>query len=155
TRQLSACGYRRSGRRRSDGDTSSGDYRGAGCLGRHRRDGDGPGRIVDDTGGVLPGVTVVITNVGTEEARQVVTNDRGEYTVHTLPRGNYSIRAALSGFQPIVMRGLEVRVNEVVRADITLKAGGLSEVIEVTGTTPLLQTQRGDLMDVVEHRAII
>ena len=102
------------------------------------------GRIVDETGGVLPGVTIVVTNTGTQETRQAVTSDRGEYSFPTLPRGTYNVRAELSGFQSVT-GGREIRVNEVVRADFTLPPGGVTELVEVTGAAPLIQTERGDL----------
>ena len=63
------------------------------------------GRVVDETGGVLPGVTIVVTNTGTQETRQAVTSDRGEYSFPTLPRGTYSVRAELSGFRPVAGAG--------------------------------------------------
>ena len=112
------------------------------------------GRIVDETGGVLPGVTIVVTNTGTQETRQAVTSDRGEYSFPTLPRGTYNVRAELSGFQSVT-GGREIRVNEVVRADFTLSPGGVTELVEVTGAAPLIQTERGDLGNVVDHRTIV
>ena len=66
------------------------------------------GALVDQTGGVLPGVKVVITSVDTGRTREVVTNDAGQYAAN-LPIGNYDISFVLPKFQPFTARGLPSR----------------------------------------------
>ena len=58
------------------------------------------GAVVDQSQGVLPGVTVVVTNVGTSAARTVVTGPDGRFIVPTLTPGVYSVAVELAGFQP-------------------------------------------------------
>ena len=57
------------------------------------------GTVKDETGGVLPGVTVTLRNVGTGFTRDAVTNNEGAYTAPLLPTGRYEVTFALAGFQ--------------------------------------------------------
>src|SRR5438128_9179380 len=57
------------------------------------------GTVTDESGGVLPGVVVTVTNVDTGETRSVVTNDRGVYRAPLLPLGAYRLSAELQGFK--------------------------------------------------------
>src|SRR5262245_38776644 len=72
------------------------------------------GTITDSTGGVLPGVSVTITNTETRVAQTVVTDDKGLYEVLYLNAGTYSVSAELSGFKSVV-RNYDVRVGDVLR----------------------------------------
>ena len=100
------------------------------------------GTVVDSTGAVLPGVTVVLSNPGTIGGnRQVITDDRGVYQFTRLvPSSTYSVRAELSGFRPFVRDGLVVVASATVRADIRLEVGSMTDAITVSGQVPLLDT---------------
>src|SRR4028119_2058952 len=74
------------------------------------------GTITDATGGVLPGVTVTVTNVETNVAQTVVTDERGTYQVRHLNAGTYSVQAELQGLQTMVRRGISVRVGAARRS---------------------------------------
>ena len=67
------------------------------------------GAVTDNSGGVLPGVDVVLVAEGTGLERRAVTNESGLYTFPNVPVGDYRINATLSGFKPIARTG--VRVN--------------------------------------------
>ncbi|HKV98555.1 MAG TPA: carboxypeptidase-like regulatory domain-containing protein [Vicinamibacterales bacterium] len=101
------------------------------------------GTITDATGGVLPGVTVTITNSETGIAQTVVTDVKGLYTVLYLNAGTYSVTAQLSGFKKVVRGGMEVKVGEPTRVDLTLETGVMSETVTVQAETPLLNTTTG------------
>ena len=64
------------------------------------------GTVSDATGGVLPGVTVTITNVDTNLASPTVTDARGFYQIRYLPSGTYSVEAQLDGFKTVVRKGM-------------------------------------------------
>src|SRR5690348_15559651 len=70
------------------------------------------GTVTDQTGAVLPGVTVTVTNTGTNAARQVFTNESGGYTVPGLPAGSYRVDAELPGFATQIRTGIELQVNQ-------------------------------------------
>ncbi len=91
------------------------------------------GTVVDQSGGVLPGVVVSLRHVATRRSFEGTTSPDGGYLVTLLPIGDYEITFALSGFQPRIVRGVTLAVNDRVQIDATLTTGGVSEVIEVTG----------------------
>ena len=101
------------------------------------------GTVTDQSSGVLPGVTVTVTNTATGVSQNVVTNTEGSYQVRYLISGTYSVIAELSGFKKVVREGNQVRVGDVTRVDIALEAGGVQETITVVGATPLLNTESG------------
>jgi hypothetical protein len=101
------------------------------------------GTVTDATGGVLPGVTMTITNSETGIAQTVVTDAKGLYTVLYLNAGTYSVTAQLSGFKKVVRSGMDVKVGEPTRVDLKLETGVMSETVQVTAETPLLNTTTG------------
>ena len=101
------------------------------------------GTIVDASGGLLPGVTVLITHNETQVSQTVVTDGRGVYQALYLNLGMYTITATLQGFKKVVRPNNPVTIGEALRVDITLEAGGVSEVVEVVADTPLINTTTG------------
>ena len=98
------------------------------------------GTITDSTGGVLPGVTVTVTNTDTRVSQNVVTDQKGVFLVPYLNPGPYSVTAELSGFRKVVRSSAEVTIGDTLRVDIQLQAGGLTETVEVTADVPVLTT---------------
>ena len=74
------------------------------------------GTVTDTTGGVLPGVTVNVRNVETGRASDFVSTEAGTYTAALLPPGTYEVAFTLQGFQPVVVRGIELHVNDRLRS---------------------------------------
>ena len=98
------------------------------------------GAIQDNTGGVLPGVDVVLVAEGTGLERRAVTNEAGLYTFPNVPVGDYRITATLSGFQPAARTGVRVNAGLNIRVDIQLQIGGLTETVQVEAATTLVDT---------------
>ena len=98
------------------------------------------GVIQDADGGVLPGVTVTLSNEDTGGSRTAVANAVGEYNFATVQPGTYTLRAELSGFAPYVSEGLIIGVSSFLVVDATLVIGGIEETVTVTGETPLIET---------------
>ena len=90
------------------------------------------GTIRDSQGGVLPGVTVTVTNVGTGITRTEVTGPAGAFTVTNLPVGNYTVTAELEGFRKAERTGIALTADGRVTADFALSVGALTEAVEVT-----------------------
>jgi hypothetical protein len=90
------------------------------------------GTVTDASGGVLPGVTITVRHLGTGQTVERITSAEGLYTVPLLPVGAYEVSFNLSGFQPRVVRGLILSVNDRIVVDAQLAVGGVSEVVEVT-----------------------
>ena len=82
------------------------------------------GELVDQTGAVLPGVKVVITNVDTGRVREVATNHVGQYSA-SVPVGNYEISFLLPNFQPFTARGISLHVNDRLQVNGKLVVGAV------------------------------
>lgn len=104
------------------------------------------GTITDSSGGVLPGVTVTITNVNTGIDRSVVTNEKGLYRAPLLPLGTYRVVAELPGFKKFERTGVTVSVGETAVVNATLSVGAVSETVTVSGSdVPALESARIDI----------
>jgi hypothetical protein len=98
------------------------------------------GTVTDQSGGVLPGVTVGAKHLPTGRTFEAVTSPEGTYLVPLLPVGAYELTFTLSGFQPRTVQGLTLAVNDRIKIDASLATGGVSEVVQVTGRATLTQT---------------
>lgn len=101
--------------------------------------GDIVGRIVDQSGAVLPGVTVTATSLATNISRTTVTSETGDYTFTLLPIGNYEVKTDLEGFKSQAAR-ITLQSGDRARVDMRLELGTVSENVTVTGQAPQLQT---------------
>ena len=97
------------------------------------------GMVTDQTGAVLPGVTVTLRNTRTETARTVVTNETGLYTAALLRVGSYEVTFELPGFQTVTVRNITLHVNDRQQIDGRLTVGGVAENVEVTAARQLVQ----------------
>ena len=111
------------------------------------------GTVTDESGGALPGVTVVATNIATGTSRTAVTNSAGAYQLALLPPATYAVEASLDGFQPVRRDRIVVNIGSDVALALTLKAG-VSETITVTAEAPLVETERTQVSSVVNEVAI-
>jgi hypothetical protein len=98
------------------------------------------GVVQDTSGGVLPGVDVVLVSVGTGSERRTVTNEAGLYTFPTVPVGEYRITASLSGFKSLTKSDVRVNAGVNIRVDVALEVGALSETVQVEAATTLVDT---------------
>src|SRR5262245_11743018 len=88
--------------------------------------------IVKDTGGgIVPGATVVVTNLGTTVESRDVTSETGAYQVVNLIPGRYQVEAELSGFKKVT-QVVTLEVGQRARLDFTLEVGNVSETVTVT-----------------------
>src|SRR6266542_1916912 len=99
---------------------------------------------VDETAGVLPGVTVTLTRPDTGIQQIVITDSAGLARGVALPPGIYDIRFELSGFTTVVEKGLTVRVGQTARVTATLKVAQVAETITVVGEAGLVDVFKTD-----------
>lgn len=90
------------------------------------------GTVTDSSGGVLPGVTVTITNQATGVVRTTVSNEEGIYRAPAVEPGSYTVRVELEGFQPLERKGVDVQSNDIVTLNAKLDVATLSETVQVT-----------------------
>ena len=98
------------------------------------------GKVTDDSGAVLPGVSIVVTNEATGVFREVSSSAEGTYFASQLVPGRYKISAKLTGFRSIERSGLVLLVGNTLTVNLTLPVGGVEETVTVTGQSPLVDT---------------
>jgi hypothetical protein len=112
------------------------------------------GVVLDNSGAVISGARVTVTNKATSQTRKTVTNTSGEYSVPFLAPGTYDVEASKDGFATFVQRGLTLQVDQTLAINFTLKPGSLQETIEVTAEAPPLQTETATLGNVVNGQQV-
>ncbi len=112
------------------------------------------GTVRDQSGGVMPGVTVTVTNTSTNLVRSNVSGAEGRYAIPSLPPGRYELRAELLGFKSHLQRDLALTVGESLAINITLQVGTLEEVVDIAPNTPVINTSTSELSYLVGSDAI-
>lgn len=112
------------------------------------------GTVSDETGGVLPGVSVTVINTETGISRDAVTDDSGRYSIAQLALGSYEVRTDLSGFKTTVRSGITVTVGREAVVNITLSVGDISEEVFVSGEAPMVDTTTSAIGGLVDDKKI-
>ncbi len=106
------------------------------------------GTVSDESGAVLPGVSVTVRNVETGVTRTLVSDASGSFTAPSLLPGPYRVTSELMGFKTDV-KLITLTVGQVAELRITMAVGAVSEVVEVKGTVEMVDTSKSDLSAVV------
>ena len=109
---------------------------------------------VRDAQGVVPAVTVTLTNEGTNISRETVTNEVGQYNFPAVAPGTYTLRAQITGYKRYESKGLTVGTQTFITLDIMLDVGAIEEAITVTGQSPLIETSTASTGAVLDHQAL-
>lgn len=112
------------------------------------------GKVTDQQGTALPGVTVIARNIETNAHAQVTTGRLGQYFIPNLPAGSYELTAELSGFGTEKRPGLVLRVGQEATVDFVLKTGAVSEEITVSAQAPVLETTRNTVGTIIDKDQI-
>jgi Carboxypeptidase regulatory-like domain/TonB-dependent Receptor Plug Domain len=99
------------------------------------------GVVNDATGAVLPGVTVTITNKTTGRTTMLGTGTDGAYIARSLDPGRYSVKFDFVGFRSAEYPDVNLLLGQTLKVDVKLQVGGVSTSVEVTETSPLIDTQ--------------
>jgi hypothetical protein len=112
------------------------------------------GTVTDPSGAVIPGVAVTLTNLGTADKRTAETDANGAYRFSALNPAVYRVDFEINGFKHTTRDSVTVQVEAIVRIDAALEVGNVSDTIEVTAETPLLQTDSSTVSSVVEAKTV-
>ena len=112
------------------------------------------GNVTDITGAAVPGVKVTLTNLGTQDARTLMTDASGAYTFSSLTPGNYKVTLEGQGFQTLAVPSTAVAAGDRRRLDEQLTVGASTETINVTSTAPVLQTDSSAIASTVTEKAV-
>jgi Carboxypeptidase regulatory-like domain len=107
------------------------------------------GIVTDQTGATVPGATVTATNQATNVAYTAISNEAGNYTMSSLPVGTYVVKAELSSFKTGVTKPLQLEAMQIARIDFRLELGAVEETVEVSGQSPVLQTESATVGEVI------
>ena len=107
--------------------------------------GDLTGTVLDEKGAVVNGATVEALNPGTGQRITTVTRGSGDYHLTNLPIGLYTVTATAPNFSPSVVNNVAVELNKVNTLNITLKVGGTTTTVEVSGVAPQIDTTTAQL----------
>jgi len=99
------------------------------------------GVVTDATGAVVPNVNVAAVNVATNITNTAISNDAGIYNVRFLPTGEYRVEVTTQGFKKTVLGPFRVEVGQVARLDVSLEVGDVTQSVEVSAISPILQTE--------------
>lgn len=113
------------------------------------------GRVSDQTGAIVQGAQIIITNISTGISRESVSNDEGYFTIPLLKPGEYRVSVRKEGFKPLAQSGVVLQVEQVARLDYTLETGAVTETVSVTANTAAaLETETSSLGKVVDQQRI-
>jgi hypothetical protein len=103
------------------------------------------GNVEDESGAVIPGATITITNKQTNLQRTGVTGDAGTYSFTNVQPGTYDVKVSLQGFREFNKTDVPVSINQISRVDVRLQLGALTESVTVESASALLQTDKADV----------
>jgi len=112
------------------------------------------GVVQDNTGAVVPGAKVTVTNIDTGLVLEGSSNSSGVYVFSPLKIGNYKVSATAQGFQTTVQENLHLSAQQRMNVVIALKTGSVSETVTVTDAPPLLESQTSSIAQVISSETI-
>jgi len=112
------------------------------------------GGVFDQTGGVIAGATVTVTDVARGVSRALVTDSAGEYSAISLVPGTYTVRGEAKGFKVVEHTNVLVQVGEDIRVDLTLQAGEQTQTVTVTAEIPQVETTNATLGGALSNETI-
>ena len=113
------------------------------------------GQARDASGAAVAGARVVARNVQTNIEREAVTSENGDYTIPLLNVGEYQVLIEKQGFKKAVQTGLILQVDQKARVDFTLQIGQVSESVEITAATSLVQTDSASVGTVIDNKRVV
>ena len=112
------------------------------------------GTVTDQSGGVIAGATVTVTDVQKNVSRTLTTDSAGEYVAPNLDPDTYSLRVEAKGFRTFTREGMQLGVGQDARADVTLQPGEQTQTITVTEALPLIETTTATLTGTIDNRTV-
>jgi hypothetical protein len=112
------------------------------------------GTVRDSTNAVVPNAKITVTNQLTGETREGSTNESGSYTFAILPVGVYSVSAESQGFRIAKQTDIQLNVAQILRVDLELTVGEVTETIEVQATAAAIDTETAAVGQIVSQRQV-
>jgi hypothetical protein len=113
------------------------------------------GSVKDQSGAVLPGVEITVTQTDTGITRNTITDERGSFILPSLPTGPYRLEAALAGFRTYAQTGIVLQVNSNPVIPVVLEVGQVAETVEVQANVTQVETRSLAVREVIESAQIL
>src|SRR5689334_17425796 len=110
------------------------------------------GMVTDNSGAVVPAITLTLQNQATNLTYSTTASDTGSYSFLNLPVGTYDLTVAAKGFQRSQTTGIPVQVNQQARVDVKLQVGEVNQTVEVQAQTAMIQTESTDVGTVIDNK---
>lgn len=112
------------------------------------------GTVTDETGAVLPGATVAITNVDTGVSKTTFANEVGVFNFGDLRVGPYEMTTELDGFKTAVVKDITLNVGDIREIDFTLSLGEITEEIVTVASSVVVETIGGEVANLINGEQI-
>ena len=112
------------------------------------------GIVTDEQRGILPGVTITVTNAESGVVRSTVTEEYGRYRVGGIPPGRYNVKAELPGFATQEVKDITLTIGLEYTKDFTMSVAGVQESITITGESSIVETTKTEVSGVVTQQQI-
>ncbi|MGI8990873.1 MAG: carboxypeptidase regulatory-like domain-containing protein [Bryobacteraceae bacterium] len=113
------------------------------------------GTVTDPAGAAVAGAPVKLTNTGTGAVESVNSDDSGNFRFLLLPPGVYSLKVTTPGFKSFVRDGIVVEIDRSLAIPVSLQIGQVSDTVEVSGGSPLLDPNTSSLGTVMDEKKVI
>src|SRR6266850_2582923 len=112
------------------------------------------GRVTDTSGAVVPGAKVILTNEATGVDYNSESNGNGDFSVLQVPVGIYTVTVDHGNFKKYVRKGVRLELNQVLNLAISMQLGAATEVVNVTGEAPLVDTSSTQLGTAIDAKTV-
>ena len=112
------------------------------------------GTVKDASGGAIVKATVTLRDTGTNRVYTASTNESGLYILASVPPGTYDLTAEASGFSKFIQTGIVLTVGQTANADVSLKVASGEQNVVVTTETPVIETTKTEISQVVQPQQI-
>ncbi|MEO6829601.1 MAG: carboxypeptidase regulatory-like domain-containing protein, partial [Acidobacteriaceae bacterium] len=112
------------------------------------------GTVADPSGAVVPGATITVTNVGTNEVHTTKSNGAGQYVFPILSPGAYKVSSVATGFNKTNQNDVRLATNQNVNVSFAMKIGETSTTVDVQAGTTLVDTRESTISTTIDQRRI-
>ena len=113
------------------------------------------GTVLDTSGGVLPGATVTLTNVQTNQTQSTVTNEVGAFLFTQLPAGTYKVVITLEGFKGADFTDVKLAIGQEYALTAKLEIGSMTESVTVEAGSSLVATTTPEVTSTVVQKQVL
>jgi hypothetical protein len=112
------------------------------------------GYVQDQGAGMVPGATVTAELTGQQLVRSTQSNETGFFDLQALPRGTYTVKVEISGFQTQIQRNVEVTSGANVRLDFSVAVGGVTEEVQVSGQATMVESRSATQSNLIDDQRV-